>query len=214
MIMAAVRVWCWVFYPVQIVRFRRVMGRWPDPALPLYRNDKYLWRKILDRNPLFSEVSDKLQAKRYAVSRCPTVKVPETLWTGKTAEDIPDELLQGNVVVKANHGSGWNMFIKDGQYDRASLERTANRWLATRFGRRHAEWGYFAVRPCLFVEELLLDKGEPLENEYKFYCGSGQVAFAFVRQRGLTDDCWKGCSTHKAELTLELSTVAYWTRMC
>jgi hypothetical protein len=88
------------------------------------------------------EVSDKLLAKQFAVARCPTVKVPETLWTGQAAEDIPDDLLRGNVVVKANHGSGWNIFIRNGQYDRGELNRTANRWLASRFGKRHAEWGY------------------------------------------------------------------------
>jgi hypothetical protein len=183
-VMALVRVWCWVCFPVQIVRFRRVIGRWPDPALPRHRNDKYLWRKIFDRNPLFIQVSDKLLAKQFAVARCPTVKVARTLWTGQSAEDIPDDLLRGNVVVKANHGSGWNIFIRNGQYDRGELNRTANRWLASRFGKRHAEWGYYAVRPCLFVEEMLLDKDEPLNNEYKFYCGSGDIAFTFVRQPG------------------------------
>jgi hypothetical protein len=94
-VMALVRVWCWVCFPVQIVRFRRVIGRWPDPALPRHRNDKYLWRKIFDRNPLFTEVSDKLLAKQFAVARCPTVKVPKTLWTGQAAEDIPDDFFCG-----------------------------------------------------------------------------------------------------------------------
>jgi hypothetical protein len=31
---------------------------------------------------------------------------------------------------------------------------------------------------------MLLDKDEPLNNEYKFYCGSGDIAFTFVRQPG------------------------------
>jgi hypothetical protein len=123
-------------------------------------------------------------AKQFALNRCPAVKVAKTLWTGQSAEDIPDQLLQGNVVVKANHGSGWNIFIRNGQYDRGDLNRTANGWMRRRFGRRHAEWGYYAVRPCLFVEEMLVDSGQPLNNEYKFDCGSGDIAFAFVRQRG------------------------------
>ena len=182
-IVAAVRVWCWLAYPRQIARFRRAIGRWPDPALPRYRNDKYLWRKIFDRNPLFTQVSDKLLAKQYAVSRCSPVKVAETLWTGNRAEDIPDELLQGSVVVKANHGSGWNIFVRNGRHERGDLNRTVNRWLASRFGKRHAEWGYYGVRPCLFVEELLCDHGEAVDNQYKFYCGSGEIAFVFVRQR-------------------------------
>lgn len=183
-VIALVRLWCWAAYPRQTIVFRLKMGWWPDPAFPTHRSDKYAWRKVFDRNPLFTEVSDKLQAKAYVQRHCPDVRVAKTLWAGSSPEDIPDELLTRSVVVKANHGSSWNYLVRDGNCDRTELNRLANGWLSRRFGRRHAEWGYFGVEPLLFVEEMLFDDAGPVVNEYKFHAGNGDMAFAFVRQRG------------------------------
>ena len=184
-IIAAVRLWCFLAYPRQALSFRRKIGRWPDPVFPLSRNDKYAWRKIFDRNPLFTVVSDKLQAKQFATHAQPDHQgATHAVGQGSRAEDIPDDILAGDVVVKANHGSGWNIFINNGRYVRADLNRQANIWMDRRFGRRHAEWGYYGVEPVLFVEEMLVDHGRPVVDEYKFYCGAGKMAFAFVRQAG------------------------------
>ncbi len=179
-----VHVWCYMTYPRQAVRFRLKIGRWPDPAYPKLRNDKYAWRKCFDRNPLFTEISDKLKAKDYALSKHSSLRVPKTLWVGTNANDIPDDVLRGNVVVKATHGSGWNIFVREGQVDRASLNATTSRWMKTRYGKHNAEWGYRGVEPRLFVEEMLFEQDKPIANEYKFYGGNGKIAWAFVRQRG------------------------------
>jgi hypothetical protein len=178
------RVWAYVSYPGQMIRFRRAVGYWPDPALPKSSNEKYLWRKVFDRNPEFVRASDKLEAKVMAQTLCPQVQVPRVLWTGTRAEAIPDQMLSGNVVVKANHGSGWNILVHNGKHDRDELNRTANGWMRRRFGRHHAEWGYHGVQPRLFVDEMLLEPdGSPLANEFKSYAGrNGTIAFTFNRQ--------------------------------
>ncbi len=184
MVVTLVRIWCYIAYPRQMMNFRRALGHWPDPALPRSSNEKYTWRKIFDRNPLFTQASDKLLAKQLAQQLCPEVRVPETLWIGDRAEDIPDELLEGSVVVKTNHGSGWNYSVRDGKHDRQELNRTVNGWMDRRFGRHHAEWGYYGVEAKVFVEEMLLEPdGQPLANEYKTYIGrAGQIALTFCRQ--------------------------------
>lgn len=183
-IIALVRTWCLMAYPRQAMDFRRLLGRWPDPAFPMHRNDKYAWRKIFDRNPLFTELSDKLKAKEYALQACADVRVAKTLWTGNAAADIPDELIKNNVVVKANNGSGRNIPIVAGRHDRAELERRANDWMRKPYGKRYAEWGYNGVEPNILVEEMLFDQGEPLANEYKFYVSGGKVTYVFARQAG------------------------------
>ena len=184
LIVMLVRIYCYLAYPRQMLNFRRKVGYWPDSALPGTSNEKYTWRKVFDRNPLFTEASDKLLAKQLAQRLCPQIRVPETLWTGNRAEDIPDELLRGSVVVKTNHSSGWNYFVHEGKHDREELNRQVNGWLGRRYGRRHAEWGYYGVEARLFVEEMLLEPdGQPLVNEYKSYIGrDGQIALTFCRQ--------------------------------
>lgn len=184
LIVILVRVWCYLAYPRQMLNFWRALDYWPDPALPRTSNEKYTWRKIFDHNPLFTVASDKLLAKDLAQQLCPEVLVPKTLWTGERGEDIPDELLNGSVVVKANHGSGWNYFVHEGKHDRQDLNREVNSWMDRRFGRHHAEWGYYQVEAKLFVEEMLLEPdGQPLVNEYKTYLGGdGRIALTFCRQ--------------------------------
>lgn len=179
-----VRICCYLTYPRQMLIFRREMGYWPDPALPRTSNEKYTWRKVFDRNPLFTKASDKLLAIKLARHLCPEVQVPETLWTGNRAEDIPDELLSGSVVVKTNHGSGWNYLVHEGKHDRKVLNKQVNEWMDRRFGRHHAEWGYYGVDAKLFVEEMMLEPdGQSLVNEYKSYIGrDGQIALTFCRQ--------------------------------
>jgi len=223
-VIALVRIWCWITFLRQTIAFILKQGRCPDPAFPVHRADKYAWRKVFDRNPLFTEVSDKLKAKSYARKRCPQVHVAQVLWTGARAEDIPDELLSGNVVVKANHGSGWNYFVRDGNCNRADLNRVANGWLARRFGRRHAEWGYYGVAPRLYVEEMLFEGADPVVNEYKFYVGGGQVAFTFVRQRGPDYTRIGGAISHQGEtlsgpyiggqLSQDIAAPAEFARLC
>lgn len=79
----------------------------PNPACPQHVFDKFLWRKVFDRDPSSVAMSDKLVAKTIACDLCPSVKVPRTLWVGERFEDIPPELIAGDAVVKTSHGSGF-----------------------------------------------------------------------------------------------------------
>ena len=154
----------------------RTTGELPNPAKPRSLNDKFLWRKVFDRNPEFVTASDKLESQSQARRKCADVRCPRTLWTGNSASDIPDELLSGNVLVKATHGSGYVFPIFAGKYDRADLEARTEAWLRQKFGRRHGEWGYFGVKPRLFVEEMILDgTGGYQTSEIKLYIYCGQI---------------------------------------
>ena len=51
---------------------------------------------------------------------------------------------------------------------------TVAQWLATTFGRPHGEWGYFGVKPRLYVERMILDGDNgycTTEAKVYVYCG-------------------------------------------
>ncbi|MEO1159617.1 MAG: ATP-grasp fold amidoligase family protein, partial [Pseudomonadota bacterium] len=150
----AVNLWVYVAYFRVVILHIRTTGTIPNPAFPKSVNDKFLWRKIFDRNPDFVPLSDKLESQVIARKKCPGVRVPKTLWVGRQASDIPPELLTGNVLVKASHGSGFVIPIFNGKYDRRSLEEETADWMGRTYGRRHWEWGYFGLEPKLYVEEM------------------------------------------------------------
>lgn len=166
--------WIYLARPRLVRRFRKKLGVWPRAGCPRTYWEKMLWRKMYDRNPLFTTLSDKLKAKDFARARCADILIPRTLWQGECPGDIPAALLGRRVVVKANHGYGFNAFV-DGSSDRGRLEARANRWLQTRHGVREGEWAYFGVDRKVFVEEALLDGDQLVSTELKFHVFGGTV---------------------------------------
>ena len=181
-VLLLVRSWCFVRYPRMCGRtFKRSLAL-PNPAAPTSDVDKFLWRKIFDHNPLFTMACDKIASKAYAKSACPELRFAEVLWTGDDPNLIPDQVLAGSVVVKANHGSRWNVMIHNGQVDRAAMLSRTSRWMTRRYGRSFGEWGYKGAAHCLFVEEMLMKDGKPVQSEFKFHVSGGRTAFVFVER--------------------------------
>ena len=161
----------------------RYVGKKCDPATPVSDLDKFLWRKIFDHNPLFTTACEKLAAKDYALSVCPELKTAKVLWVGSDPDQIPTQVLSGNVVIKANCSSGANIMVHDGKVDRAALREMNRVWLEHPYGQEKGEWGYKNGRRCLFVEEMLLEDGQPIRQEFKFHVLGGRVAYVFVTRR-------------------------------
>lgn len=143
----------------------------PDPAFPKALNDKWLWRKVFERNPALTRVTDKLGVRGWLADAGIDVNTPKVLWVGKSAEDIPANVLEAPVVVKVNHGYAMNIFLDAAPDDRDAFNATANSFLERSHGRRSLQWAYFDVEPKLFVEEMLTN----LEVELKFYCFGSKV---------------------------------------
>ncbi|MEO9873831.1 MAG: ATP-grasp fold amidoligase family protein [Anderseniella sp.] len=145
-----------------VVSFWNSIGRLPKLCPPESQNDKFLWRKLFDHNPAFETFCNKLASKKWAKERCPKLLVPETLWTGSSAADIPEHFFTQRVFVKANNGSSYNVRIEGTSCDRRSLEKLFDRWLVRPYGQRQAEWGYRNVPRKVFVEQTVGSaKGEP-----------------------------------------------------
>ncbi|MCI5075735.1 ATP-grasp fold amidoligase family protein [Oricola sp.] len=169
-------------HPKLILSFRRRVGYWPRPSCPVSYHEKYLWRKLFDHDPRFPQWTDKLQAKRLVRERFPDLAVAETLWEGDDPQAIPDALLQGDCVVKAAHGSGWNIIVRGGDVDRAHVLRESRKWLRRRYyGRSRAQWGYKHVTPRLLVEALVMDGDKPVDRDYKLYVAAGEVMYAYLK---------------------------------
>ncbi|RVD70555.1 hypothetical protein EN751_20120, partial [Mesorhizobium sp. M4A.F.Ca.ET.029.04.2.1] len=175
LVLAVARLLITLRHPMLVARFARKMGYWPNPAAPERYNECMLWRRLIDHNPLFVTLSDKLAAKDYVHAVCPELEVPKTLWRGRDPDDIPSALLDDAVVVKANHGCDMNIFVSGGQPDRASIVRQLRLWLGKRQGRRNSEWAYWRIVPEVFVEEMLPLAGGEIATEIKVQVCSGVV---------------------------------------
>ncbi|TPK74653.1 hypothetical protein FJ930_06455 [Mesorhizobium sp. B2-4-15] len=183
LVLSVARLWLTVRHPGLVARFATKLGYLPNPAAPERYHELLLWRKILDRNPLFVTLTDKLAAKVYIRDTCPGIAMPKTLWSGGDAADIPADMLIGPVVVKANHGCAMNIFVSDGEPDRAVIVRKARRWLKKRYGRRDGEWAYWPVDPTVFAEERLALCGGTIATDIKVHICSGVIAHVWVEDK-------------------------------
>lgn len=181
-----------VFYACNlrlVRRYWRKLRRLPNIANPQRYSERMLWRKIVDHNPQFVIFSDKLATKEFLQRHCPELALPRTLWLGRDADAIPDELLRGDVYVKANHGCNFNHRIRGGQYDRADLREKTARWLRSVYGRRDGEWAYSDVEHRLFVEEAVGDAEDGL-IEFNVRAGNGRTILSSVMGHCKTPRQW------------------------
>lgn len=172
-----------------VARFERRNGRRPKLAHPEDYAEKMLWRKLLDRNPRFVEFADKLAAKDYCRRTCPSLAIPRTLWVGERSSAIPDDLLAGDVFVKANHGCNFNYPVRNGRVDRADLEEKTSLWLRSVHGVKKGQWAYRMVEPRLFVEESVGDVASGL-LEVNVRASNGKFILGSVIGHNKTPDKW------------------------
>jgi hypothetical protein len=170
--------------------FRKRYGRWPGLGHPVRYADRMLWRKILDRNPLFVVFTDKLACKDHMARLCPGLALPRTLWTGTDADDIPDAVLAGDVLVKASHGWNMNLRIRGGVPGRTVLKQTTEQWLRTVHGQKGGEWSYSQVAPRLFVEETVGDSAASL-LEFNIRASNGRIILGSVLGLCKSPDEWR-----------------------
>lgn len=147
-----------------VAKYIRRNRRLPRIANPRRYTERMLWRKVVNHDPKFIVFSDKLATKEYCRKVCPDLASPRTLWVGTDANSIPDDVLSGDVFVKANHGYNFNIRIRNGHVDRQKLKETTDRWLNSVYGKVDGQWSYSQIEPKLFVEEAVGDAaGDLLE---------------------------------------------------
>lgn len=165
-------------------KYVRRMRRIPDLAVPRCFSERNLRRKLHDRDPRFAVFADKLATRRWISERVPGLPVARVRWQGERAEEIPPDLIRPGVAIKANHGSSFNLLIRDTAPPRAQVVETARRWLSRAWGTRRGEWTYAAVPRRVFVEEVARpDPGETLFDGNVHAC-DGEVMHVTV----LTDN--------------------------
>lgn len=137
-------------------RYYRKYGRLPALAPPGKFSEKIAYRKLFDRRPYLTLTSDKHAMREYARAIFGEYLTPELYFRTTHPSTIPFASLPRQFVVKATHGSGWNVIVRDaGTADRRALIATCDRWMRSNYARHRDEWAYEDIPPQIIVEELL-----------------------------------------------------------
>ena len=80
-------------------------------------------------------------------------------------------------MIKANHGSGFNIFVnKKKKFNLNNVRKILNKWINFDYGKKKAEFHYSFIKKKVFIEEFI---GNELKN-YKFLCYNGNPKYVYV----------------------------------
>ena len=150
------------------LRRARAAGVYPFHACPRSMDEKFLWRKIFDRDPCFSRISDKLALRGWLQDSGLDLSMAPVLWAGFSPHALPDEFLTGDVVIKANHDCGTCFMMWRDALPRDILTTKLECALARDYSQYAGEWGYKNIVPRVFAEKRIGRDGVAV-NDLKFY---------------------------------------------
>ena len=162
------------------------MGYDIDLDHPVTFNEKIQWLKLNDRDPVYTTMVDKIEAKKWVADRIGDRYITPTLGVWDDPEKIDFDALPDRFVLKCNHNSGLGMCICT---DKAKLDVPAviadlKIGLAQDYYLDYREWAYKDVKRRILAEEYIDAAGETgLAHgliDYKVHCFSGEPDFIEV----------------------------------
>lgn len=152
-------------------------GRYPDLENPKTFSEKLQWLKLNYHNKLMTKCADKY-AVRYYIKEKGLEHILNELH--KVYFDIKDfnvEELPQQFALKAGHGSGWNLIVKDkNKVNWFFWKKIINSWMLNNIYWPGREWPYKKIKPNIVVEKYLEDQSGQL-MDYKFFCFNGKPHF-------------------------------------
>lgn len=145
-------------------------------------NEKIQWLKLYDRNPLYTTMVDKYEAKKYVASIIGEEYIIPTLGVWDKFDDIDFDKLPNQFVLKCTHDSGGLAVCKDKKvFDINAARKRINRSLKRNFYWIGREWPYKDVRPRIIAEQYMENSDGRTElSDYKFYCFNGKPEYCHV----------------------------------
>ena len=161
-----------------IVRlYKKAFGREPNLDHPKTFNEKLQWLKLYYRDPDMAICADKYEVRSYLNDKGFGDILNTVYEVYANADDIDFSKLPESFVLKASHGSGWNIICENkSKYSWSGWRRVMNSWLDQNLYIYGREWVYKDMKPRIICEKFLeINDGELFD--YKFFCINGKVEF-------------------------------------
>tara|TARA_Y100001935_G_scaffold250913_1_gene251843 strand:+ start:5437 stop:6288 length:852 start_codon:yes stop_codon:yes gene_type:complete len=144
-------------------------------------NEKLGYLKLY-RNPgIRSDLCDKYLVKNYVRKKIGGKYVLDTLYITSEPESIPFDKLPDSFIIKATHGSGWNIIVEDKKNtDFKYIIKKCRSFLSMNYYYLGREYQYKNIEPQIMIENLLKDENGDIPSDYKFFSFNSKVKFIQV----------------------------------
>lgn len=166
-------------YPQELSHwYQHATGKSLDLENPKTFNEKIQWIKLYDSSPLKTQLADKYLVREYISEKIGDEYLIPLLGVWDSFDEIDFDILPNQFVLKANHGSGWNIIVRDkSKFDRRDAKKKIDKWMKTNFAYNAGlEMHYKDIPPKVIAEEYLENSNGELAD-YKFHCYSGNPEY-------------------------------------
>lgn len=179
--------------------YKKILGKKLNLKNPRTLNEKIQWKKIYDRNPIYTKCADKYAVREYIKEKIGEKYLIPLLYVTNKPEEIPFDKLPLPYIIKPNHGSGWFIIIKKREdINKKEIIKKCKGWLNSSIYLIAREWHCKDIPPKIVIEKLLTKDDEKVPDDCRFYCFNGKVEFIQMdvnrfenHERGIFDLNWK-----------------------
>lgn len=153
------------------------------------------WYKIMDRNPIMLECTDKYTVRHYVEQKGLGKYLNELYQVKKSAKDIDFYSLPQKFVIKTTDGgNGDNVFIcrDKSSINEKDLVRLISSWKNKHYEKYTREWAYVGASDSKVIVEKLLEDESNMDgsiDDYKFLCFHGKFKVLWVDKGRYSNHC-------------------------
>lgn len=149
-----------------------------DPPTKL--SAKHQWLKLFWHEENMPAMSCKYGVRKYLEDRGYGHLLNELIAVYDSPKEIDFDALPEKFVLKASHGSGWNLICRDkSKLNRFWWKKIIKSWMKQDFYWYGREWNYQTKNPRIIVEKYLEDASGYL-TDYKVTCFNGRACYMRV----------------------------------
>lgn len=165
---------------IQIYYFAH-FKQFPNLKNPKTYNEKLNWLKLYDHNPLYNQLVDKYEVKKFVGEILGNDYIIPTLGVWDHFDDIDFDKLPDQFVLKCTHDSEGIVVVKDKErLNKKNAKKKIEESLKCQFYYIGREWPYKNVKPRIIAERYMEDHIDGELRDYKFFCFYGEPKAMFI----------------------------------
>ena len=171
-----------IYFPSEfffvVNKFKKRHGYKLNLDNPKTFNEKIAWLKLNYRKPIMSSLADKYEVRSFVDRKIGKEYLIPLINVFHKMDEINFNKLPRSFVLKAAHGSSWNIVSPNKQkLDIRLSKMKLNDWFNTNYYALSREWVYKGIQPKFVCEEFIKDKNGLSPKDYKIFCFDGKPKY-------------------------------------
>lgn len=160
--------------------YKSVTGNDLDLDNPRTFNEKIQWLKLYDSTPKKTRLADKYLVREWISNTIGEEYLVPLLGVWDSFDEIDFDTLPDKFALKTNHGSGWNLIVKDKSKIDKNVERNKfNSWMSKTYAFNYGfELHYLNIPPKIIAEQYIENMNQLYD--YKVLCFHGEPKLIWV----------------------------------